>query len=79
MPVDSVIPGRSNVSPAAGLGRREKPHALEVQVIHNVPPAKRLIVALSEVGDGVGGVWLVVNTLHVQVRWVYITFVPIEI
>lgn len=65
MPVHSVIPGGGCVCPD-GLGREEQ-ELLETQVLCHVCPDKGLVVALGEVGERVGGVWLVVDTVLVQV------------
>ena len=75
MAVHGVIPGGGGVSPAGDPGREEE-ELLEAQVVHHLSPDKRLVVALGEVGDGVGGVWLVVHTPRVQVRRLDIVQVP---
>ena len=63
--IQRVIPSRSNVSPN-GLGREEQ-QMFESQIVHHISPDKGLVVALGEVGDRVGGVWLIVHTLQVEV------------
>lgn len=65
VPVHSVIPGGGCVCPD-GLGREEQ-ELLETQVLCHVCPDEGLVVALGEVGEGVGGVGLVVDTLQVQI------------
>ena len=66
MAVHGVIPGGGSQGPRGAPGRKEQ-ELLESQVLCHAPPHKGLVVALGEVGEGVGGVGLVVDTLHVQV------------
>lgn len=72
-----VIPCGSTISPHV-LGW-QKLHVLETQIVDNVCSDKCLVVTLSEVGNGQGGVGLVVYTIHIQLRWLDIPQVPAEI
>ena len=75
MLVHSVIPGGGCVCPD-GL-RREEQELLETQVLYHVCPDEGLVVALGEVGEGVGGVGLVVDTLQVQVYRLHVAQVSV--
>ena len=71
MEVDGVVPGGGSEGPG-GAPRREEQELLKAQVLCHMSPYKRLVVALGQVGEGVG---VAMDTLWVQVRWIHIAIV----
>ena len=76
MTICRVIPRGSTFCPHV-FGWQEL-HVCETQIVHNVCSDKCFIVTLGEVGNGEGGVGLVVDTLQVQLGRLYIPQVPAQ-